>query len=97
MDEYRKARRVLRADVSGGRLRGRARLGWLDGVKVVLGCKVGNAKVGSSRPTRTSALGVASPGAFVDELGYLVNFCLALHSFGQPSRALVDYDLSRGS
>ena len=37
MDEYRMARRVLMADVSGGRVRGRPRLGWMDGVKVELG------------------------------------------------------------
>ena len=34
MDEYRMARRVLMADVRGGRVRGRPRLGWMDGVKV---------------------------------------------------------------
>ena len=28
------ARRVLMAEVSGGRVRGRPRLGWMDGVKV---------------------------------------------------------------
>ena len=31
------ARRVLMAEVSGGQVRGRARLGWMDGVKVALG------------------------------------------------------------
>ena len=31
------ARRVLLAEVSGGRVRGRPRLGWMDGVKVALG------------------------------------------------------------
>ena len=31
------ARRVLMADVSGGRVLGRPRLGWMDGVKVALG------------------------------------------------------------
>ena len=36
MDDYRMAKRVLTAEVSGGRVRGRPRLGWLDGVKVVL-------------------------------------------------------------
>ena len=30
------ARRMLMADVSGGRVRGRQRLGWMDGVKVAL-------------------------------------------------------------
>ena len=36
MDEYRMARRVLMAEVGGGRVRGRPRLGWMDGVKVAL-------------------------------------------------------------
>ena len=31
------ARRVFMADVSGGQVRGRPRLGWIDGVKVALG------------------------------------------------------------
>ena len=37
MDDYRMARRVLMAEVSGGRVRGRPRLGWMDGVKVAFG------------------------------------------------------------
>ena len=37
MDDYHTARRVLMAEVSGGRVRGRQRLGWIDGVKVALG------------------------------------------------------------
>ena len=36
MDDYRMARRVLMAEVSGVRVRGRPRLGWMDGVKVAL-------------------------------------------------------------
>ena len=31
------ARSLLMAEVSGGRVRGRPRLGWMDGVKVALG------------------------------------------------------------
>ena len=31
------ARRLSMAEVSGGRVRGRPRLGWMDGVKVALG------------------------------------------------------------
>ena len=34
MDEYRMARRVLMAEVSGGRERGTPWLGWMDGVKL---------------------------------------------------------------
>ena len=37
MGDYRMARRVLMADVSGVRVRGKPRLGWMDGVKVALG------------------------------------------------------------
>ena len=37
MDEYSMTRMVLMAEVSGGRVRGRPRLGWMDGVKVALG------------------------------------------------------------
>ena len=37
MDEYLMARRVLMAEVSGRRVRGRPRLGWMDGVKAALG------------------------------------------------------------
>ena len=39
MDDYRMAKRVLMAEVSGGRVRGRPRLGWMDGVKVALGSR----------------------------------------------------------
>ena len=35
MDAYRMARRVLMAEVSGGRVQGRPRLGWMDGVKAL--------------------------------------------------------------
>ena len=37
MDEYPMARRTLMAEVSGGWVRGRPRLGWMDGAKVALG------------------------------------------------------------
>ena len=37
MDEYHVARGVLMACVSGGWVRGRPRLGWMDGVNVALG------------------------------------------------------------
>ena len=37
MDEYRMAIMVLMAEVSGGRVRGRPRLGWMDGVTVAVG------------------------------------------------------------
>ena len=37
MDEYRMARRMLMSEVSGGRVRRRPRLGWMDGVTAALG------------------------------------------------------------
>ena len=37
IDEHRIVRRVLMAEVSGGRVRGRPRLGWINGVKMALG------------------------------------------------------------
>ena len=37
MDEDRMARRMLMAEVSGGRVRGRQRIDWMDGMKVALG------------------------------------------------------------
>ena len=37
VDECRMARRELMAEVSGGRVRGRQRLGWMNGLKVAFG------------------------------------------------------------
>ena len=37
MNEYRVVRRVLMLEVSGGRVRGRPRLDWMDGVQVTVG------------------------------------------------------------
>ena len=37
MDEYRITRRMLMEEVSRGLVRGRQRLGWMDGVMVALG------------------------------------------------------------
>ena len=37
MDEYRLVRMVLMTEVSGGLIRGRPRLGWMNGAKVALG------------------------------------------------------------
>ena len=39
MDEYRMARKVLMTEVSRGWIFGRVRLGWMDTVKVALGCR----------------------------------------------------------
>ena len=39
MDEYHMARRLLMSEVSGGRVRGRPRLGRMDGVKMAFGIR----------------------------------------------------------
>ena len=64
MDDYRMARRMLMAEVSGRRVRGRSRLGWMDGVKVALGNRgmTGGCATMSERPER-----VESPGTYVSE------------------------------
>ena len=48
MDEYRIATLVFMAEVSGGRVRGIPRLGWMDGVKVALEWRVNAEKIGKS-------------------------------------------------
>ena len=59
MDEYPMTRRVLMAEVSGVRIRGRPRLGWMDGVKVALGNRGMTMREISER--------VESPGTYVTE------------------------------
>ena len=39
MDSYRSARRVLMADISGWRVRGRPKLGWTDFAKIAQGSR----------------------------------------------------------
>ena len=64
MDDYRMARRVLRAEVSGGRVRGRPRLGWMDGVKVALGNR---GMTGRCATMREGPERAESPGTYVIE------------------------------
>ena len=61
MDNYHMARRVLMAQVSVGRVRGRLRLGWMDGVKVALGNR------GMTLEAARTARKVESPGTYVTE------------------------------
>ena len=65
MDEYRMARRVLTAEVSGGRVRGRPRLVWMVGVKVALGNMRNNGEGCASMRERSER--VESPGTSVTE------------------------------
>ena len=53
------ARRVLMAKISGGWVRGRPRLGWMDGVKVALG-NIG--MIVEAAPMRERLERVESPG-----------------------------------
>ena len=57
--EHRMARRVLMSAVSGGRVRGRPRLGWMDGVKVALGNR--------GMTVEAARRCVESPGTYVTE------------------------------
>ena len=65
MDDYRMVRRVLMAEVSGGRVRGRPRLGWMDGVKV--GVRQPSNDGGGSATMRERPESVESPGTYVTE------------------------------
>ena len=66
MDEYRMSRRVLMAEVSGGQVRGRPRLGWMDGVKVAFLCEQRNDGGGFATLHQRSGR-VESPGTYVTE------------------------------
>ena len=87
MDEYRMARRVLMAEVSGGRVRGRPRLGWMDGVKVALGNR--GMTVEAARQCAKERKEWRALCTHVTELVSRGNFCFSLCSFGQLCRALV--------
>ena len=64
MDDYRIGRRVLMAKVSGGRVRGRPRLGCMDGVKVTLG----NRGITMGLCDNARKIGtVENPGTYVTE------------------------------
>ena len=60
------ARRVLMSEVSVGRVRGRPRLGWMDGVKVVLYRQQRN-DGGGCVTMRERSERVESPGTYVIE------------------------------
>ena len=59
MDEYRMARRMLMAGVSGGL---RPKLSWMDGVKVALGNRGMTVEAARQRSER-----VESPGTYITE------------------------------
>ena len=80
MDEYRMARRVL-TEVSGGRVRLN---GWCEGG---LGQQRNDSGGCASMSERSER--VESRGTYLTERVSRGHFCLALCSFGPPSRALV--------
>ena len=80
MDEYRMSRRVLIAEVSGGRLK----LGWMDGVKVALSNR--GIMVEDARQCRKEWRALVH--IILNEFHAAI-FCFALCSFGPPSRARV--------
>ena len=59
------ARRVLMAEVSGGRVRGRPRLAWMDGVKVAFRQQRDDG--GGCATMRERSERVESPGTYVAE------------------------------
>ena len=62
MDEYRMAKRVLMAEVSGGRVRGRPRLGWMEG-----GLRQQRNDGGGWATMRERSEKMESPGTYVTE------------------------------
>ena len=64
MDEYRIVRRVLMAEVSGGRVRGRPSLGWMDGAKVG-GLGQQRSDGGGSAAMREGSKRMENPDAYV--------------------------------
>ena len=81
---YRMARRVLMAEISVWRVRGRPRLGWIDGVKVALG----------NRAMRVKAARQFAKDS--KEWRALVHICLALCFFRTPLPCSGGYHLERG-
>ena len=85
IDECRMARKVLMAEATGGRVRERSRLGWMDGVKVALG----NRGMTVEAARKIGRSGEPWYILYVTERVSRGHFCLALCSSGPPSRALV--------
>ena len=64
MDEYRVARRLLMVEVNGGRVWGRPRLVWMDGVKMALGSRMMPVEAGCQIARK---IGVEKADAYVDD------------------------------
>ena len=91
MDEYCRARRLLTAEVSGGWVQGRPKLGWMDGMKVALGCreKTGQAE---KQCVKVNKEWIALVHMKMIEF-HMPIFARFLCSFRLPSQTLVMYHL----
>ena len=67
MDEYRIPRRVWMVEVSGGWVRGRQRLRWMDGVKVALGNRGMTVEAARQCANDRKEWRLESPGTYVTE------------------------------
>ena len=82
--------RVLTAELSGGWVRGRQRLGWMDVVKVALS----NRGLTVEAARQCTKIGKSGESWYIVTEGVSCgHFCLALFSFGPPSRALEGVDV----
>ena len=86
MDDYRMGRKMLMAEVSGGRVRGWPRLGWMDGVKVVFGNRGMTVEAAQQYAEDRKEWRALVQCRWIS---FTLLFCLALCSFGPPSRAIV--------
>ena len=80
MDEYRIPRRVLMAEVSEGRVQGRPRLGWMNGVKVALSNR-GVTMEAAQQYAKDRKSG--EPWCTCNCMSFKRPFCLALCSFSE--------------
>ena len=84
---YRMVRRVLMAEVSGWRVRGRPRLGWVDCVTVSLSNR--GMTVEAARQCTKDRKEWRAPIHMLLNEFHAAHFCSTVCSFGPPSHALV--------
>ena len=87
-------RKVLMADVSGRRVLGRPRLGWMNGVKMALSRREMTVEAARQCEKDRKEWRALVHMEMIE--CNMVIFCMDLCSFGPPSNALVDYHLVRG-
>ena len=89
MDEYHMARRVFMAEVSGGWVLGRPRLGWMDGVKMAYGNRGMTAEAAQQR-----LKSVENPGTYVT-MSFKLPFLLGTVFFLTTLQCSRDYYIER--